>query len=327
MRLVQQLIPLACRTDWESHLCDMPHAPGQTWAFNHAISLSAKLPTFLYSAVGDCFKAACPVAIRNKNEQNDIVTPYGASMITDGSNSNFYEEMQHFFISQQIICGYLAVHPTQNSIAFTEQHIGGTIYIHDLVGSEADWLTAMSKSSRYELTQWLKQDYDIISDKHILAQHIVNLYGETLSRVNAATVYYFQPETLINILMHPHTIALGIKNHTQVEAISLFPYTPYMADYFLNASTLKGRQHTRGLIWHAMRTLKKIHIPQLNLGGGVKPGDHLDDFKRRLAGKPQTHGVLKQIYNKNVFTKLCESIDSSTTYFPPYYSAKSNTRF
>ena len=114
---------------------------------------------------------------------------------------------------------------------------------------------------------------------------------------------------------------IGASLNNKIVCAVLFIKFKKKAEYFINASTLDGRFASRKLIWEMIVNLKKQGIENINLGGGVKEGDFLDDFKRRFGGKAMHMGKLTGVVNHSKYDELCEEfcIDESTDYFPPYW--------
>ncbi|MDQ3536534.1 MAG: hypothetical protein M3421_13005, partial [Bacteroidota bacterium] len=82
-----------------------------------------------------------------------------------------------------------------------------------------------------------------------------------------------------------NVIAIGVFQNEQVEAVSLFAYTDYVAEYLFNVSLPQGQKYTVPLIWHAIHQLKALNIPFLNLGGGVSENDSIAQFKERFGAE------------------------------------------
>lgn len=328
--LQQSFISLENRAAWESHLQDIPHGPAHLWSYNAAIFESSHLPTFLYAASAQGFKAACSIAVREKFGKKDIVTPYGfGGFVSSGQYSNFADSWSHFISKEGFVCGYIAVHPLFGQKSFfnkQECSVSSHIYMLNLDQPLEAIQQQFAKVHRYELRQWQKSNVTIVTDKSRLINCFPLLYRQTLERVNAASVYHFSAETLMSVIESNNTIAVGAEMNNTIEAISLFIHSSFGAEYFLNAATENGRVHTRGLLWTGMELLKKLGIPILNLGGGIKPGDDLDNFKRRFGGVPYACNIVKQIYNRDFFEDICQKAgvfgQTKNAYFPPYYAIK-----
>lgn len=323
--LKQGFITINDEAAWQAKLDGIAHGPAHTWHYNRAIQFSSKRETFLYYAETDYFSALCPLAIREKFGQQDVVTPYGyGGLITKGYHDHFLEQSRQFLSDQGLVCGYMQLHPTFCAEDYCLQiPAATTIYILDLTQPLSVLQTNLSKVHRYELKNWEKKPVELIFDKNRIMTILPNLYEQTLARVQANVVYHFSTATLTALLENEHAIAIGAAVNNKIEAISVFLYTPYMADYFLNASDEPGRNHTRGLLWAAIKYLQEKNVKAFNIGGGIKPGDALDDFKRRFGGTSKSSHVLKQIYNPILFDKICQESGvekKNTNYFPPYYA-------
>jgi len=326
--LKQQLISLNDKDNWNAQLQNIPHSPAHTWAYNHAIALSSQLETYLYCATAENFKAICPIAIREKMGHKDIVTLSGfGGLLTYGKYPNFHRAYKEFLTLQGFICGYVALHPVfcdAADLPKSEASASSQIYTLDLGQSQQSLLQQLDKTHRYELRKWKNSDVKLNQNQAYLKNIFPKLYQETLIRINASHVYHFTSETLFHLLNSDNVLLIGAEINNHIEAISCFSYTPHIAEYFLNASSIDGRQHTRGLLWAGIETLQTLNVPILNLGGGIKPDDNLDNFKKRFGGKKHIYYALKQIYNEFIFNDLCKKLNfeplSNYHYFPPYYT-------
>jgi hypothetical protein len=105
-------------------------------------------------------------------------------------------------------------------------------------------------------------------------------------------------------------------------AVALFLTTPWVADCFLQASTPSGRGHTRRLVWEGIVRLCERGATVLNLGGGARPGDDLEAFKRRFGGHSVRGVSLKQVYDRRRFEEVSWRHGVPATiegYFPAYW--------
>ncbi len=302
-----KLIPLSDAAGWEAAISKFPQAPAHTHAYNAALQLSFSDPLFLFAHE----KGACPLLLRQWEGTTDIATPYGyGGMI--GSAAPGWED---FARKQGWVCGYLALHPTLSPV-LPGTTPGHTFYLVDLLQEEEALLNSMEKTHRYEIRRDAGK-YTTIPDKKLIKQFLYSLYKQTLARVGAAPVYHFSEETLHALLDLPGSVALSVHE----EAVILCLSTPHMADYFLSAATEEGRKYTRVLLWQAMLELKKRGVKSFNLGGGAKPGDALEAFKRRFGGQARPIPVLKQVYDETAFARLCQQAGTAAGtdgYFPPY---------
>ena len=103
--------------------------------------------------------------------------------------------------------------------------------------------------------------------------------------------------------------------------MSLFFYTDWVCDDFLNASFEQGKSFSRLLIWTAIKENKKRNIPLFNAGEDISPNDSLAQFKKRFGTKKVEVFVLKKIHDIALFATLCNAANKriDTLFFPPYH--------
>jgi hypothetical protein len=127
---------------------------------------------------------------------------------------------------------------------------------------------------------------------------------------------------LLGLAYSDQVLLVGAGSATDVEAVYLFPYTAYAAEWMLLVTTASGRRHTAKLLWYAIHQFKSKNIPILNLGGGVKEDDSVAQAKQRYGAKRIPTKALKQIYDAEVYSMLCQQAGvehmSDGGYFPAY---------
>ena len=80
----------------------------------------------------------------------------------------------------------------------------------------------------------------------------------------------------------------------RVTAVAVFGHTPHGADYLFNISAAGSEHHAVHLVWFAVERLRAMGIARLNLGGGIRLGDDLADFKRRFGADQRPLWSLRQ---------------------------------
>lgn len=325
--LHQELISIDDAWRWDEVLASLPHAPAHTAHYNRAMMMSSQRPTYLYYARTDDFIAACPVAKRSKFETHDLVTPYGfGGFIASGECAQFAEQFDAFMQSQHILSSYLAVHPVfcrSNSILNLCEATTSAIYLLDLQQDIATLYANLDKTHRYEIKQSNASAIQLLESTDEIMANLVVLYRDTLTRTGAASVYHFTEATLAELMRDKKTLAFAANVAGKMVAMTILLYNDHIADYFINAANDAGREYSRILIWKAMEYLHNIQVPTLNLGGGVKPGDNLEQFKKRFSGKKVMPYVLKRIYDDKLYKDVCarSQIDAEAThYFPAYHA-------
>jgi hypothetical protein len=106
-----------------------------------------------------------------------------------------------------------------------------------------------------------------------------------------------------------------------IEAITIFLHAGARGEGFLNAATLSGRRHSRGLYWQAMLDLRAAGVRELNIGGGIQAGDGLSEFKQRLGARRAPTLALRQVFDEVRYREACASAGVEATidgYFPAW---------
>jgi len=321
---VGRLLSLADPEAWRRALGPLRHGPAHTHWYNAALaeSVDGEIALFEYGDGDD--RAVCPIVLRRHRQSMDIATPYGFSgFATRGDCGELPDAFRRFATDREWVCGYITLHPLfphpfRDSDGLEQ---GRTVYVLDLAGGEARWLASMHETHRYEIRKDAKLLSSIVSDVDPIARALPQLYAQTLARVGASDVYRFSAATLNAWLSSPDCLTFGLGDPLQ--AVILCLYTPHVADYFINASTEEGRRYTRVLLWAALLELERRGVPYFNLGGGAREGDALHAFKQRFGGRAMSVPVLKQIYRREEFARLCpprNPAEHATVYFPPYRS-------
>ena len=317
---------------WSDALKGISHSFYHEWVYCKAVSLSSGLETYLHVFEGAEGKAVIVLSERQKLDGFvDLVSPYGFGGFSGDASLLESESLKTAFFDFGISMGYVTAYVMQHPLfrpasdvwdgAVCSQHV---LYEIDLRNSAEGIWNRMCKTHRYEIRKLLgNKRIRFLTDRRILSPAFKRLYKETLGRVMASSVYYFCDLTLDSLINVENTILLGVEDDAGIQAVSLFLYTGDSAEYFLNATTVSGRKYSRLLLWKAMETLISFNVRSLNLGGGIKTGDCLDDFKRRFGGSSVTGQALKIVFSPECYRDLCMryNVEScGTGYFPPYWA-------
>jgi hypothetical protein len=144
-------------------------------------------------------------------------------------------------------------------------------------------------------------------------------YEQTMRRTGAAEHYFFDADYFDTILRSPRTwLATAIAPGGDVAAASiaassdgyLHYYLSGSADSHLRDSPMKNVVAT--LIEHAT----DLNLP-LNLGGGITPGDPLEEFKRGFANRQQPWHTSELICDPSTYARLSAEHNAGT-FFPAY---------
>lgn len=315
-----ELIPLAQPERWSRAVAKVPHGIAHTWGFCRAVQLTSGLPTFLYSYSDGSNRVVCPLAERQSSGEVDIVTPYGFGGFA--GPGDFPPDWTDFARSRDWVCGYIALNPVFcGAGGLPDAHVHNTLYVMDLHG---DVYARLSENRRRQLRDWPAAAAQLEHDRGRLAEFLVAEHAGFFERRGAGGATDFADETMAAIAALDDVTMVGAPCDGPLESVAVFGHTPHCADYLFNISVPGGERHAVNLIWSEVERLRELGLPQLNLGGGVREGDDLAEFKRRFGAQRLPLASLRQVYRPKVYQRLCRLAGVSTErsgWFPPYRAA------
>jgi lipid II:glycine glycyltransferase (peptidoglycan interpeptide bridge formation enzyme) len=192
----------------------------------------------------------------------------------------------------------------------------------DLTLSQSELFANLSTNRKRQLKDWEKSLANIILEKDILTEFFLANYHDFYQSREATGVYNFSRDTLSFLASLDNVVIVGMRGPERVEAVTVFAYTPDVAEFLFNVSLPEGQRHSATLLWYGVNYLKSLKIPLLNLGGGIRRDDGVAQFKERFGAKKLALRCLKQVYEPEIYAKLCRQVNADpnnrTGYFPPY---------
>jgi hypothetical protein len=152
-------------------------------------------------------------------------------------------------------------------------------------------------------------------------------YEQTMRRTEAAERYFFGAAYFDRILEASGAwLAMAHAPGGEMAAASiaaqsdgyLHYYLSGTADSYLRDSPMKSILDV--LVEHAT----VLDLP-LNLGGGITPGDPLEEFKRGFANQEQPWHTSELICDSSAYERLSRGHDPSTRFFPAYRATEAAT--
>lgn len=326
-------VELKSRSEWMNSLQGIRSSPFHSWSYCSAMSISSGLPISLHVFEENNKKCVIPLCTREKKKGFfDLVSPYGFGGWAghDGMLSSKYlkQVFWDFCVSNGYVTAYIMQHPLfpLNRRVWKDQiQENHNLHILDLALEQDRLWTRLRKGHRYDLKKVEREkSSQMVTDPDELIPALKRLYSKTLERVNASSVYNFSDDALKKIIDSQNSLLIGWKDKLGIQAVSLFliSNSGNIGEYFLNASTITGRKYSKSLLWNAVGLLKKSGVRFFNLGGGVKPGDSLDEFKKGFGGNIMPTQTLKIIFSIEKYRELCNLYchpKGMTNYFPPYW--------
>jgi hypothetical protein len=324
-----RLISLDDPRGWRTALAGVPHAFGHTWDNCHAIALTTGYRTHLFEFEADETRVVCPIAERPVDEHVDIVTPYGFSGFTaNGECPRFPEVWRAFVDEQRWVCGYVSVHPLVHRGTLYQPEDACRqveLYLLDLRGSVSAVSSRFDANRARELRAWTKRAEPVVADRDALADFVVAEHEQFFSSRGASEAYRFAEATWRSLLQSESVVAVGAATGGRVVAVTTFGYTTLCGEFLFNVCVPEGRSFSTALLWEGMLALKQRGVPMLNLGGGVRPGDGVAQYKQRFRPTTMWSPALCQVYAPEVYVQMCRQSGADpgerTGYFPAYRRA------
>lgn len=322
----ERLIPLSEPAAWQEALDGVPHGFAHLWAHCRAMASAHGQDIVLYAAEEGEDRLVCPFAEQRCGGGLDLVTPYGFSGFTGrGRLAPLARRWRDFARAQACVCAYVALNPSfarARDLGLGPAYRHTPVYLLDLARSLEALYAGLSANVRAGLRAWEKTGARLVHDRAALAEAFLVIYPAFMRTLGASAVYDFGPAALAELLESDSVLLVGAERGGRIEAVSVFGWTPYAADYLFNCSLPEGRDHSRALLWSAIEALARRGVAVLNLGGGVREGDGLERFKARFGAVRHDTEVLKIVFDEPAYAALCRQAGADPTertgYFPAY---------
>jgi len=147
----------------------------------------------------------------------------------------------------------------------------------------------------------------------------LDVYEQTMRRTEAAPHYFFGAGYFDRILKAESTwliLARGPEGDVAAASIAvvsdgyLHYYLSGSADSHLRAAPMKN------IVTRLVEHSQELGLP-LNLGGGISPGDALEEFKRGFANRQQTWLTSELVCDEETYARLSAGRDAGG-FFPAY---------
>jgi hypothetical protein len=309
---------------WNNTISSLPYSFEYTAQYAKAIELAHGNPVLLFAYENKTGITVIPFSTRQYDNTIDIYSPYGTyGILSSQPSQEWLPIWLEFVTSQRYVCSYLVVNPffpphIDSSLSETMAP-GNPIYTLDLSLSISALVDNLDENYRREITKLQQSSAQIITDKQQLTPIFLRLYAQFIQSINAKSIYHFSEAALLELIADENAVLIGIKNNETIEAVSLFLYSDWVCNFFLSAALENGRKYSRLILWEAINICKQKNIAYFNLGGGITQEDSLAKFKKRFGSKETRVSNLKQIYDGNLFSNLCEGKELKDNFFPPYY--------
>jgi Acetyltransferase (GNAT) domain len=319
-----ELVPLADRAGWEAALENVPHSFFHTWNYNDAIAATTQLHPSLFVCHSTPGRVVCPLIERPFERYVDVATPPGfPGPVGTYARSDFLDELALFANGRGWVSGYIALDPTlaEDSLASAADAFHhNDVYVLDLTAGETGVAKRLSRNRHRELR--VHDDVRLIVLPEPIEEFLVARVGAHLRARGASPAACLSEETIRRLCRADQVWLVAAQLEGQIHAAAAFASTASSAVSVLHIATPHGRKLSVHLVWRAVRHYAEKGVAQLNLGGGVRPGDSVAEFKRRFGARVVPLVSLRQVFDQSTFRQLCaragQDADDRSGYFPPY---------
>ena len=147
----------------------------------------------------------------------------------------------------------------------------------------------------------------------------LDVYEQTMRRTAAAEHYFFPGAYFDCILEADRTwLALATAPGGDLAAASLAAVSDGFLHYYLSGSADSHLRDSpmKNVVARLIELGAELELP-LNLGGGLAPGDALEEFKRGFANRRETWHTSEIVCDRAAYERLSASRDAAG-YFPAY---------
>jgi hypothetical protein len=147
----------------------------------------------------------------------------------------------------------------------------------------------------------------------------LEVYEQTMRRAEAAPHYFFGAAYFDRVLSAPGTwLALASAPEGEVAAASIAAVSDGYLHYYLSgtADARLREAPMKNLVSRLLEHAAELGLP-LNLGGGLRPGDALEEFKRGFANRTETWLTSELVCDPAAYERLSAGREA-TGFFPAY---------
>jgi hypothetical protein len=144
-------------------------------------------------------------------------------------------------------------------------------------------------------------------------------YEQTMRRTGAAPYYFFGGAYFDRVLAADRTwLVLATAPTGDLAAASLAAISDGFLHYYLSGSADAHLRDSpmKNIVAHLAAHSAELGLP-LNLGGGLAPGDALEEFKRGFANRQQAWHTSEIVCDRAAYERLSAGRDAGG-YFPAY---------
>lgn len=282
--------------------------------------------TLVYPSFETCGgKAGLPMLFYDSGQTRNLLPSYGyASLplrcIGEMSIASTIDELRRMGVT----AAFLPVRgPPPNWLVGSEMYAAKLpSYNLNLLQSEGDLRRNVSRRRRSKLTPRPDEGVEFITDdKARLVEPFIEYYGQAMTRLGAAQRFVFGADTLARLCALETADLVGVAVRKNIEMVMLHGRSGRNVEFVFSGASDAGQGLATMALWHAAQFYKAQSMERFHLGGGVRPNDGLDNFKRQFGGDVMQNGGIKLVVDQMLFEDACRASghDASLDGFFPAY--------
>jgi Acetyltransferase (GNAT) domain len=245
----------------------------------------------------------------------------------------FREAIQHFLHENRIVTAFSRLHPLIDSDLLLEGlgevlDVNKTVYV-DLHTPPEQQVAGYRKSNKTEIKQLKSAGYEtVLASTDADIDSFIDLYEETMDRVNAAARYYYSRNYYTDFIRSTgfESLLLLARLNGKTAAGAIFTITSDVMQYHLaaTANTFMRATPMKLLLDEARLLANQRGLKYLHLGGGVggSDDDSLFLFKSGFAKSTGMFKVWRMVVDQQKYAECNRQTgaDPDSSYFPLYRS-------
>lgn len=328
-----KILSLLVKQEWKDYLNKLPIKQQDIYYSPEYYSLyenfgDGKAQCFVLEKDGEI--ALYPYLINSINnlgynleqEYFDIQGSYGYNGVVSSSYSPefidaFYQAFNEFCSSNNIVAEFTRFHPIIQNVNFSNRHLKtyfdrNTVIIDTSKPLESLWAD-LQKTTKKQI----KRAYDrhnikvkILTGNQFELDTFVNIYGESLKRVESSKYLYFNENYFEQLLRMPQTIQLvAYIDDKPISTITvllgqnmLHGHLGGTLDEFITFSPFSL------LYWEMIKIAKEHNLQFLHVGGGATPDkeDKLLLYKEHFSDLKGDFNIGKQVHNEIIYDRIIQ---------------------
>lgn len=244
-------------------------------------------------------------------------------------------EIRRYFKENNIIAAFSRLHPLIEQSDFFKD-FGEVIELNKTVSIDLNLPVDIQrrtfrKSLKSELNQLRRKGYEYnIAESKEEIDEFIDIYYETMDKVEATEYYYFSREYFYNFLNNEEfsNKLILAKNENVITAGAIFTITGNIMQYHLAGTRSEYSRDTpmKYIIDEARLLGTELGLKDFHLGGGVggSDDDSLFRFKSGFSKNFKQFSIWKNIFNQEVYDELVKEkgLENSDSGFFPLYRLK-----